>query len=320
MGKQDIVQKSYFSNNARFADLFNGGMYHGKHVIDAETLNDANPVLSMMEGDCIIEKSCDQMRKNKFCIWMLENQEFIDYSMPIRVMLKEAMEYDEQRKQLAEANRKRWKKEGKPQNPGEYLYRFRKEDKLIPINSLVLYWGEENWDGATSLRELLYDRENEHSDEIMEYVADYKIHVFNLNEPHDYSQFETELREVFELYQRRNDVNEFMRYYDSIDKQKMTYETVKFLGHITDSKRLLNYVETEQIQSDKEDEAVCLAIEELYQKGCSEGIELGRSEGEGNFAKLVLFLTRDHRMDDIEKVAVDEKYRHKLFHEFGIED
>ena len=134
-----------------------------------------------------------------------------------------------------------------------------------------------------------------------------------------------------------------MHYYDSIDKQKMTFETVRFLGVITGSKRLVNLVEKKKEEEHKEDNDVCLAIEEMctqqYEKGCSEGrsegIELGRSEGielgrsggielgrgvgEGNFAKLILCLTREQRNDDIEKVAVDEKYRHKLFHEFGIE-
>ena len=111
----------------------------------------------------------------------------------------------------------------------------------------------------------------------------------------------------------------------------MTFETVRFLGIITGSKRLVNLVEKKKEEEHKEDNEVCLAIEEMctqqYEKGCSEGITLGRSEGielgrgvgEGNFAKLILCLTRDHRNDDIEKVAVDEKYRHKLFHEFGIE-
>ena len=110
-----------------------------------------------------------------------------------------------------------------------------------------------------------------------------------------------------------------MHYYDSIDKQKMTFETVRFLGIITGSKRWVNLVEKKKEEEHKEDNEVCLAIEEMctqqYEKGCSEG----RGVGEGNFAKLILCLTRDHRNEDIEKVAIDEKYRHKLFHEFGIE-
>ena len=94
---------------------------------------------------------------------------------------------------------------------------------------------------------------------------------------------------------------------------------------------MVNLVEKKKEEEHKEDNDVCLAIEEMctqqYEKGCSEGITLGRSEGielgrgvgEGNFAKVILCLTREQRNDDIGKVAVDEKYRHKLFHEFGIE-
>ena len=37
---------------------------------------------------------------------------------------------------------------------GEYAYRFRKKDRLVPIVTLVLYGGSQKWDGPKSLQDM----------------------------------------------------------------------------------------------------------------------------------------------------------------------
>ena len=53
--------------------------------------------------------------------------------------------------------RKQNKKAGQPLEhltAGEYLSRFRKKDRLIPIISLVFYYGSELWDGPVDLYDM----------------------------------------------------------------------------------------------------------------------------------------------------------------------
>lgn len=39
-----------------------------------------------------------------FSLWILENQEVVDYGMTVRVLLREALEYDRQVKELKRRN------------------------------------------------------------------------------------------------------------------------------------------------------------------------------------------------------------------------
>ena len=55
-------------------------------------------------------------------------------------------------------------------NADEYVSRMKKTDKFIPVITIVIYYGERVWDGATSLHGML-----DISDEIANYVNDYKM-------------------------------------------------------------------------------------------------------------------------------------------------
>ena len=49
-----------------------------------------------------------------------------------------------------------------------------------------------------------------------------------------------------------------------------------------------------------------------------EGVEQGIKQGTDSFAKLIQYLLKDERRDDIEKVTLDEKYRELLMKEYDI--
>lgn len=42
MGKKDIHELHYLGDNRRFADLINGVLFHGKQIVDAGELEEAN--------------------------------------------------------------------------------------------------------------------------------------------------------------------------------------------------------------------------------------------------------------------------------------
>jgi hypothetical protein len=68
-------------------------------------------------------------------------QENMDYEYPLRDLKYETAEYDRQLRKIAKTVRKN--RVGL--SPGEYLYGFRKSDKLKPVVTFVLYSGEEPW-------------------------------------------------------------------------------------------------------------------------------------------------------------------------------
>lgn len=59
----------------------------------------------------------------------------------------------------------------------EFLSRMKKEDKFIPVITVVVYYGEKDWDGAKSLHEMLNIPEK-----MIKYVNDYKMFLVEAKE------------------------------------------------------------------------------------------------------------------------------------------
>lgn len=175
--KPDTVLKNYWSDNERFADFFNAVLFHGEQMIFPEELEELDTeestVLEHREYAESITASRDSVKVRKkssalgveFVILGLENQGYIHYAMPMRVM---GYDYGSYKKQY-DSNAKKYKAaEGLSED--EYLSKMRKIDKLIPVITVVVYYGEKPWNGAASLHEMLNIPE-----EVAQYVNDYKM-------------------------------------------------------------------------------------------------------------------------------------------------
>ena len=81
----------------------------------------------------------------------LENQQHIHYGMPLRIMLGDAFTYLKEYQGITKKNKaeRRW------EGAGEFLSGFRKEERLHPIITICIYYGEEEWDGSFSLADML---------------------------------------------------------------------------------------------------------------------------------------------------------------------
>ena len=154
MGKKDEKLRNFLEDETLYADLWNGGVFGGRQVVHADELEETNPILLKANEGQSKERIRDVVMKEsrnglKFVVWALENQDKVDYRMPARVMLSEALEYDRQIRKISNYNKKQAKEqvatsenaEKISRNDGEFLYHYHKEDKICPVVTLVLYWG-----------------------------------------------------------------------------------------------------------------------------------------------------------------------------------
>ena len=119
--------------------------------------------------------------------------------MVFRVMLEESVSYIKQQKKVF----KKWKESGYKFTGNEYLSKMRKEEKFIPVITLILYLGkDETWDGAKTLYELL-----EIDEELKPFVTNHKINLFDYHNEKDFSRFRTDNRFLFELLSNSKDKN-----------------------------------------------------------------------------------------------------------------
>lgn len=175
--KPDTVLKNYWNNNEQFADLFNAVLFGGEQVISPDELEDADTeessILEHREYAESIKASRDSIKICKkslthgveFVMLGLESQEHIHYAMPMRVM---GYDYGTYKKQYDSNAKKYQTKNGMTDD--EYLSRMKQADRFTPVITVVVYYGDNPWDGATTLHGMLNI-----PDKMKPFVNDYKM-------------------------------------------------------------------------------------------------------------------------------------------------
>ena len=113
------------------------------------------------------------------------------YAMPVKNLVYDALEAPGQVENSAQSHRaaKQW-----PSTSGEYLTGFYKDDRLIPVITVVVYFGSDTWKAPRSLHEMLSVQDPE----ILSMVPDYRINLFSPAELKDeeLNKLQSNLREV----------------------------------------------------------------------------------------------------------------------------
>ena len=194
-----------------------------------------------------------------FVIWGIENQQRIHYAMPLRHMIEDALSYLKEYNEIAKKN----KKEKVSTTKDEFLSRFKKTDRLHPVITLCIYYGESEWDGASSLKGML-----EISDYLENLVSDYKMNLIQVRNSEGLHFKNKDVQTIFELsrliYQK-----EYSKITSIYKNQEITSELGIVIGAITESQQLINYAAEMEIGGGQFN--MCRALEELVESGIEEG-------------------------------------------------
>lgn len=176
--KADAFLKRWFESNERFADIFNTYVFGGREVVLPDTLAAANAsyseIIETHRGSAVKQGEFDGIRIAKdspalgarFVVLVTEYLSYIEYMMPLRQMVSDAMIYHAQYQQALRAER---------ENTKGPVLTASKGTEINAVVSLVLYFGKEPWDAPTSLHEIL-----DLSPELRDIVNDYKIRVIDV--------------------------------------------------------------------------------------------------------------------------------------------
>lgn len=238
MGKKDIGLKSYLRNMARYADLWNGGVFCGKQIVKAEELQEMTPVRSKSDKQAVVERTGDLVMKQnydgqRFAVLSLENQDEIDYEM------------------------------------------LKKDDRLFPVATLIVYWGKEEWQGPRSLHDMIDFGEGSTmlSRELRRWIPEYPLHFLDLSTFEHFEYFRTELRPLLELFKRRGSRKKFMEYLEQNKEYwDMNDESWHILGQLTNFKNIDKFIKRKN-ERGKEEKRMFIddMIDEAEAKGKAEG-------------------------------------------------
>ena len=251
MGNIDVEGKQYLSNTVLFADAFNFLLYDGEEVIKPSDLRELDTTeLSVPYGNNArvpVQKYRDILKiwnammddRAIYVILGAELQDKVHYGMPVKDGLYDMLGYS---KQIAEIKRSYRKDTDQADDEGEltvednvvkikltseeFLSGLRKDDKLMPIITAVVYLGEEPWDGPRSLFDML-DVQDER---LYRFLNDYKLNLISPADMADeeFQKFHTDLGFAMKLIKHQStDADEVIM---KEGNRKVSTDTAYFLN------------------------------------------------------------------------------------------
>ncbi len=204
MGKNNLAVNQLLERKPVFADLVNGCLFHGKQFLHQDNLELKSVHSGVMQQKkkskiAALERYGDIRMEADMGTYSViiaeETQDSVDYAMVVRNMLYDALEYTKQIKEIEKTHEEAEQSIRKK----EFLSGLRKEDKLKPVITLVLYCGDE-WDASECLYDLMdIDRDSESTKYIKEYIPDYKIHLIRPEKIPDMKVFHSCLQHIFSM-------------------------------------------------------------------------------------------------------------------------
>lgn len=227
MGALDAEAKQYLGKKEAFADAFNFLIYNGEQVIDPDSLSEMDtsqlalpygnnarlPVQKYRDILKIWEAMTDGNRI--YVILGAELQGKVHYAMPVKDGLYDMIGYSKQ----VEENRKSLSKNSSDADDAEiisedgvlrikltseeFLSGFRKEDRLIPIITAVIYVGAEPWDGPRCL----FDMMDIDDERIKPFLNNYKLNIISAADmaEGDFEKFHTDLGLAMQIIKHQKD-------------------------------------------------------------------------------------------------------------------
>lgn len=285
MGRKDITGREYFSDRERFAELVNVHLCHGRKMLIAENLVSCEreyPSLSSAYGEKERDILMEDTSRNLYFGVELETEP--DNTMPERVMVYDACEYERQIREIYQKH----KKNGGFRNYHEKKSRIKDTDFLKPVVTVVIYLGEGHWEGKTSLLGLFrIARQDEelfgsglHDYDFLLIEADYV----------NPEAYRTDLREFFQAMQCRKDRKGLRNLLRSESFKNLSPETEQAIASHLNMKKLVHKMKKEGLP-------MCKAFDDLMKEERQNGKREGRKEGkrEGKKEERILIASRMYK-------------------------
>jgi len=279
VGAKDSVTHEYMKQPEQFADVFNGALFNGEEIIDPKKLREMSTnsiALPFGKDGAAIpkQKERDLLKmvmktdgKAAYCILGVENQGKVHGAMAVRNMLYDALTLTDQVKAAAKSHRQAGDT-GKDE--GEFLSGFHSGDRLLPVITMVIYWGTGEWDAPLRLRDMYLKDVNPR---LLDYTADYKVNLVSPAQMSDaeLDTFKSDLKEVLKFIKHSADKNKLRKLLDEDKKyqklDRLAAQTISACSGVDFN-----------IPVGEEEVNVCKAIEDMKIDAWKEGHNEGRNE------------------------------------------
>lgn len=253
MGKKDIAEKTLISLSDVFADICNVLIFKGRQVIKPEALLERSGFSQYKAANGRIhEQMRDVVKLWKNCniglaLIGVENQTKSDKDMPFRII-----GYD----------------------GAAYRGQLKKDNKRYPVVTLVLYFGDKEWNCSTSLKDCFEPPlpDNEVTEALKKYINDYNANVFDIGSLSDeeVQLFRSDFRVVANFFVKRRRNKNYVP--DDTTEIKYVEEVLELLSAMTGDRRY-----EEAFESREGDvKNMCDVAQRLEDRGMAKGMAKGQ--------------------------------------------
>lgn len=316
---KDTMSRLFFQDNAHFSEVYNHTSFKD-HPFSPDDLEDQDSAevasIRIQIGSSIrlqqYRDVCKRLKRGIFLVILgLENQTYVDWLMVFRSMLMDVINYARQISVIAESKKENGEM---PRNGNDLMSGFSPEDKLIPCQTLVIYYGKEPWTAPTSLSGLF-------SEDVTGLgINDWHITVIDVRRMTDeeIASYGPEMKAFFSFIKYSEDakkVRQVIQENSGIFSNlgDLTYDTLTELTNSPELRKIKTAYRTAEGGID-----VCAGIKGLIETSEKKGFKKGEVKGEDRLGLLISKLLSLGRNEDAAKAAEDKKYRKKLYAEFGI--
>ena len=243
MNRFDTVSNRFWYDPARFASFMNANLYAGKDIIQPCDLVSVDRRYDHYTRDVIMKWTTDKQEM----YLAIENQLVEDLTMPYRNAMYDMKSYESQIRRLKRNHRETRDLE----DPLETISRIKKEDRLIPCITFVIYYGQEEWKHHKSLKDMFgYKQINDAN------MLESRMNLVQIckDDPRRYRNRDIQICIGIAQLMFQKDLETIKKRY----RQKIDKEVVMMICALTGSRRLELIISKEE--GDEID--MCKAIEE----------------------------------------------------------
>ena len=328
--------KEYWRDDHRFADLFNQA-FGADDLVAPESLveKDSDVSMAVYRIDGTVENVSRQRDVIKtyggvvdLAICGIENQAEVHLAMPVRSMVYDGLTYARQCKELAAGHKAVGRAD---MEADEFLSGMRRDDRILPVINLVLYYGNErDWDGPTRLSDMMDIPEH-----MKPYFSDYRINVINVRSAAGLDFKHEDNRKFFAvaryIYEKGHNFSgeEFEEAFPGL---QLNRDTASAIAAATRSMRLLEY-----LQERKEEEVNIMSglnmvngfnlnsgldfyAYKKWKQGVEEGLEQGLEQGMKRVSGLYEYLLSHDMLDELKRSVSDYGYQQELLERYCIDN
>ena len=257
MAEKDITEKLLTDIDEVFADIYNNLCFNGENIIKPDDLSNASVTTAFISNDVTrgLISDVSKIYKNSnltLALLNIENQSTEDSDMPFRIIGYEGAKYNSQ---LISGS-----------------------DARYVVATLVLNFNtKKRWSTPKSIKESL---KNKYPIELDEYINDYKVNVIDVAfmDKEDIEKLNSDFKAVAKYYYlKRNNIEDFEELGDcNLKYPVQTFATMKALTG--DSRFEIAYNDYEETHKDDKEVTMEKILDDLINKGKSEGKELQAKE------------------------------------------